>query len=297
MPTKPLEKVLNRDLSRASAREFAAIACPLLRELVNNGTHVFMRCWSSSSGDPNENAAPLILYLHIVEFVDAIEELLPNSCMVPAVPLVRSCFEALLQLEYILDNDGCYVERSLSWLKRYAKKRVAYHEFLDPTTCRGRPIARHLAADKDPVLARLPAAEEARERACSWRRLLSDPKLSGCSSFPNTDDLSKKMRRHAQYTYLYRRWSSIAHAEDLLHAVVVDSGGHAGVRRLRDPREGQQVAVCAAHYILHATLATLRKFRPGEERSTAQWYRREVKNPLETLSNLEIDFVEFREPY
>lgn len=291
MPTKPIKKLLNRHLSRAAACEFVEIACPLLRECVNNGTWVFMRCWDSSSVAPNENAAPLVLYLHIIEFVDAIEELLRNSCMVPSIALLRSCFEALLQLEYILEDDGCYTTRSLAWLKKFADNRVAYYEYVDPETERGRTVRKSIAEDKATKALGLPTAQRARKRARAWRGLLSDAEAAKCASLPSREELSKRLKRHAQYTFLYRKWSSIVHAQDLSHVIAVDSQGHSGVRRLRDPREAQEVALFAACYIVNATGAMLRKFRPGEEKAFADWFTKEVKDPLDKLWNLDIEFV------
>jgi hypothetical protein len=49
MPTEPLKNVLDPHFAVANAAGVISRACPLLRELVNNGTHVFRRCESEAS--------------------------------------------------------------------------------------------------------------------------------------------------------------------------------------------------------------------------------------------------------
>ncbi|MCA1554180.1 MAG: DUF5677 domain-containing protein [Chloroflexi bacterium] len=76
-----------------------------------------------------------MLYLHIIEMTDGIEALIAESCPIPAIPLVRSSFEARLSIEYILKAD--YQRRSLAWLLVYAHYRLNGYESLDPSTDRG----------------------------------------------------------------------------------------------------------------------------------------------------------------
>src|SRR3972149_1714156 len=100
VPTEPLRIVLDRDLAIAKAREIIDVVSPLLRELVNHGTSVFRRCQTEPRGDDREeDVPPLFLYYHILEMSDGIETLCASSCVNSAVPLVRSNFEALMQLE------------------------------------------------------------------------------------------------------------------------------------------------------------------------------------------------------
>ena len=150
MPTEPLEALLYRDLSKVAAKEIIGIASPLLQELVNYSTNVFRRCETSTTGNENEDVAVLMLYLHIIEIVDGIEVLISQSCPAPAEPLVRSAFEALLSIEYILEAD--YVQRSLSWLSIYAHNRLKFYESLDPANPKGQDFQKALAYENLPVI-------------------------------------------------------------------------------------------------------------------------------------------------
>ena len=50
MPTEPLKSILDRDLSKTLGKQTIELAVPLLRELVNDATHVFARCHDSAKG-------------------------------------------------------------------------------------------------------------------------------------------------------------------------------------------------------------------------------------------------------
>ena len=130
MPTEPRQDVLYRELSQIQANELNKVISPLLQEVINFATNVFIRCMSYSEGDENVDLAPFALYRHIMELSDGIEVLLSNACPVPAIPLLRSSFEALLSLEFITEDTDLYERRSLTWLASYVRKRLAVYESL-----------------------------------------------------------------------------------------------------------------------------------------------------------------------
>ncbi len=85
---------------KAEARSLIDAACPLLRELVNHATLVYVRCSRAPDRDriagENEGLAPAVLYQQIIELTDSLEVLMSESCVNGAVPLLRSAFEAIL---------------------------------------------------------------------------------------------------------------------------------------------------------------------------------------------------------
>lgn len=294
MPTKPLETILYRELSQVAAKDIIEIASPLLQELVNYSTNAFARCATSTSGKENEDLAVLSLYMHIIEMTDGVEVLVSRSCPVPAIPLVRSSFEALLSIEYILEAD--YVRRSLSWLADYCRKRLAFYESLDPSTARGKSFQKALSADKVVWNVTLPDLTEVQKaianlqsllarsqfhpieveskkckkkdkRRPNWYRLFNGPR--------SLQQLAQHLKRDAQYEVLYRRWSTVSHAHDFSRFITKTTEGDPAIRGLRDPSQIKDVTIFAASFILNATRLVLGKFRPGED--TAKWYKREVR--------------------
>jgi hypothetical protein len=284
VPTEPLESILYRDLSKVQAKPIIEIASPLLQELVNYSTNALVRCATSATGGVDEDIAVLALYRHIIEMTDAIEVLISQSCATPAIPLVRSSFEALLSMEYILESDQHYVRRSLSWLVCYVHERLDMYERLDSSTTKGDEFKRSLASDTIASSVELPAVARIRELQQNLQVLLAKPHLEPIESAfkshkrrpkwyqlfsgpSNLRELARHMNRSAQYDFLYRDWSRIVHARDALSFIARG--------RLRDSSEIKTVTNFVRYFLFEATRMVLAKFRPGE--NIGPWYIREVE--------------------
>ncbi|MFH1085671.1 MAG: DUF5677 domain-containing protein, partial [Chloroflexota bacterium] len=237
MPTQPLDRLLDREFSVVAARELIDMVSPLLVEIINYGTNVFARCATLGTSEPNEDLAPLMLYLHMLEFTDGIEALLRQSCVYPAIPLLRSCFEAYLQLEYILQDDGEYTNRSLGWLAHYARTRVKNREYFDPTSKVGTPIANLLRSDELCRNIEWPTPFAIKKDNEALSKLVRNMPKEAQGVVFQTEKLAKELSRYAQYTLLYRHWSSISHAVDVSRFIARSRDGGEGVRSLRNAEE------------------------------------------------------------
>ena len=298
MPTKPLESILYRELSRASARDLIEVACPLLQELVNHATNALSRCALSSSGKTDVDLAGLALYRHLIEITDGIEVLVSQCCALPAIPLLRSSFESLLAIEYLLKEKTEYERRALSWFVSYAYQRLALYERLDPTSGRGKQARDQYKDDlvllhlENLPLEKIPAAEE------NLRDLLAKPHLQGVvaeyarfkhphwyqlfSGPPNLERLARHLRRSALYDVLYRPWSRHAHAQDLVPLLQGSKRGKFSLGRVREPSQLRQVSGLAASFMLSGTRQMLAWYRPGE--NLKRWYTEEVQQRYNAIN-------------
>lgn len=299
MPTKPLKSILDRELSKAEAKELIELASPLLQELVNYSTNALVRCATigNLSGREDEDVAVLALYRHMIETTDGIEVLLSQSCSTAAIPLLRSSFEALLSIEYILQNEADYIQRSLSWLVGYVHKHLEMYERLDPSTNRGRDAKSLFDKDKIASKMQFPPAADAQKPMRNLQTILAKPHIQPIeaeydkckkprwyalfSGPSNLRMLADYLRRGGQYEILYRDWSTTAHAQDFLPFMARTSKGERTIGRLRHIREFKQVASHASAFVLDATRHVLSKYRPGENLAT--WYKREVQEPYRAL--------------
>lgn len=292
MPTRPLETLLYRELSQVEAKSIIDIASPLLQEFVNYGTHALVRCADSLIGEENEDLAVLALYRHLIEMIDGVEVLISQSCSAPAAPLLRSSFEALLYIEYILEDDAEYVRRSLSWLAGHAHRRLGIYRSLDRSTTAGKRFQEALKQDKtvqeftfppqdqvqraQKVLENLLSREQFREVEAEYSRPKRRPQWFQLFGGPaNRRELANRVGWNAQYHILYNIWSASVHAEDFSRFITRTSEGEAALPRMRDPREVKETAMFAATFILSGTRLVLSKFRPGE--NTDSWFLREIR--------------------
>ena len=268
-----------------------------MKEVVNYSTNAFARCADSAKGAENEDAAALSLYLHVIEMIDGAEVLISQCCSVPAIPLLRSSFEALLSLQYLFETQEEYVRRSLSWLADYIRRQIALHEMMDPSTPRGKQYQRTAENDEIVREIEMPPVEGARPEASNLRDVLATPQFEPIVKESqrltkaehrrpnwyhlfggpgNLQQLAQRLKRGAIYEIVYRKWSSVSHANDLSRVVT-------GEGRLRDPAQLREVMPYAPSFLFSATQLMIRKFRPGEFGSLQRWYLREVQADFQMM--------------
>jgi hypothetical protein len=292
MPTEPLESILYRDLTIAQARPVIDVAVPLLEELVNFGTHALVRCATSAQGGEDEDVAAMSLYRHIIEMTDGVAVLLSHSCAYASIPLVRSAFEALISIDYIIESDATYVTRSLSWLAGYMHQRIQMYELLDPATTRGQGFQHAMSTDDYVQSIPLPEKADIDAAIANLRGLLAMPQFSAIDNDLNAlqgrrhwyrlyggpndlRELAHCVGKSALYDFMYRYWSRVSHAEDFGAFLAKAADGQGTIGPIRDPNEMKNSANFAATVFLSATIAMIRKFRPGED--IRRWYEREVR--------------------
>ncbi len=305
MPTKPFEPLLYRERARVEAKKTIDIASPLLQELVNYATNAFQRCQAASTGEPHEDLPVLVSYLHVIEMTDGIEVLVSQSCPIPAIPLLRSSFEAQLTIDYILEAD--YQRRSFAWLVCYVHDRLSSYEMLDPSHQRGEDFAASISVDEISGFFSFPQFPDLPNAIQNLKSLLGKPnyqlveseyqrvkrknkrKPEWYSLFGGPNNL-RELSRHtghaAKYDGLYRYWSRIIHAGDLSRFLTRTSEGSPAFEPLRNPKDMEVVSSLAAWVILHATRKLLGKFRTGETESLRRWYIQEVRDRYLTLAKV-----------
>lgn len=297
MPTGPYEPLLYRELRKVEAKEIIEIASPLLQELVNYATNAFQRCQeSAAAGAADEHLPILASYYHVIEMTDGIEVLISQSCPIPAIPLLRSSFEAILTIDYILEAE--YRQRAFSWLVCYVHDRLSLYRMLDLSRPQGREFQTIFKADSVSRYMDFPTYPHLNEAIENLESLLNEPnwqtanaehlrlkkkwrrKPNWYSLFggPGTlRELARHLNRGAQYEILYRSWSSITHATDISRILTSTKDGFPAFNPIRNHAELKQVSKLASTFMLDATKKTLGKFRSGEMASLKRWYKREAR--------------------
>lgn len=207
-----------------------------LTKIVNDATIAIYKCQLSIGGDQaameagkrGEHIAPFVLYQHIIAMADGVAVLISQDRSAGSmVPLLRSMFEAVLFLEYILE--GNYEERSLSWFCSYIHKSIERYELIDPSTPKGKELLKTLGEEgtldsfhPDPapgtvveklnrvLVNELSEVEKKYKKGKDWYSSLDN----GPS---NIRELARHLHKMGHYLLLYRHWSSTIHASDASH--------------------------------------------------------------------------------
>lgn len=299
MPTDPHKDILYREFAVVQARDLFPKAAPLLREIINFGTNAFVRCMSVGGSEENVDLAPFALYRHILELTDSIEVMVENGCPAAATPNLRSAFEGLLALEYIMENPTDYRIRSLCWLATYIRRRLRSYRTLLASSSEGKEFLKSIEEDKTihefPSLPQekitaaianlesLLSKDQFQEIQNAFIRYKREPHWYQLFSGPsNLYELARHLRRPAQYDVLYREWSTSSHAVDFSPFLAPSPSGQSGIRGLRDVASTNHVTTFAATFLLDATRVLIDKFHPGE--MWGNWYMREVRDPLVTTA-------------
>ena len=277
---------------------------------MNAALMAFRRCEveAADKGKENEDVAALILFRQIIDMADGIEVLLAESCGTPAIPVLRSLFEASIGLTYLLSDDAKYVERSLSWLVTNIHNGIKERETLEPGTKKGgeyeklyekelgRPasgqpnaaIAAEIQsmeaglqnAQFGPIEAEYQRTRQQIRRVPAWYALFNGPK--------NLAELAEATENGALYRLLYGDWSGLGHANDL-GRFLSSQNERAMFDAVRRPNELQFIGQKTALLVVRAISQMINRFRRGE--NLEGWYLRDVKPLFDSLTDLNIEFT------
>ena len=88
----------------------------VMEKLVNYSSNLFARCFKSIEKDDLAASIVLLNFRNMIELADAIHILARECSVSPASILLRSLFESLLNVEYILQDDEHYKARAMGYL-------------------------------------------------------------------------------------------------------------------------------------------------------------------------------------
>lgn len=300
-PTPPFKSLLDPEYARQEARQIIDVACPLLRELVNFATHSFNDCQQGATTlGVDEAWGPLRLYYQIIEMIDAVEVLLRESCVHPAMGPLRSAYEAGLYLTFIHYHDD-FREASLAWFIGQVRQRITSLERKDPTA----------AAKAGEVIgiteADLRLYKEVQQKIAVYHKELQRPDLQALAlrvknakwyqalnAGDNLFDLSKTLDALEEeratreglpvmkiwlraYKFLKSQYDEVLHGGDFDRWATHNDAGAVVFTRIRDGGSARQVASNAANVILQATRLSVHRFRPDRDAHLQKWYVEKIQ--------------------
>lgn len=291
-PTEPWRELLDPEGAKAAAAADIAIACPMLRELVNYGSRVWGLCASQMPEGLDEGIAPARLYYHVLEMVDAIEVLLREASAHSTKLILRSEWEAYLQLAFLLRQTTRYRDATLAWVVGASRQKLKeLREILK-------------MAEREPADEHLVVSQLARNRIARMESGLAKPHLAAVSGWATDpwyrafgggisieqlaatlgrlekeQDAGQPIRQDVAYITFYRFGSSMVHASDYDRVMSRSKDGDGGnMEPIRGSgAEALNVASPAASVALAATRMMIARFAADRTAELADWYRQSIQ--------------------
>lgn len=303
MSTDPILGMLDREGSIEASHELIDIACPVLREVVNQATHVDQRCERYASGERDVDLPAFTLFRQIMEATDGMEVLLSSSCVQPCELLLRSSFEASLELGYLVETN--FRRRALSWVYCNLQHRIRDYENQHPDSQKGgefwdawkEEIGKLPDLDLSEFnelaegLRQVAREERFTEIAIEYENVGGRPHWFRLFDGPsNRRELAGRLGRLTEYDTFYGTWSTYAHGRSWSH--FIDAGasidkGRTIANSLRYGIRLPDVAVTAITLMIGGMEILLSHYRPAE--SLGPWVEREISEDLARLRELEIE--------
>lgn len=297
---KPL---LDRELSASNMQRLDDIACGPLREAVNDATRAFRRCLDAATASEEAPAAPFSLYRQSIQLATGIEVLLSTSCAEAAIPLLRSLFETVLGLKYILEESDSYRARSLACVFADMRRRLDFFKTVRDGKISSELAARlgesHIEGAVVPQIEKLQAALDEpfmedvskayKKRQTPRRRFPRWYSLDN-ATLTSLGKLADHLECRDMYLLAYSRWSGVVHGSSVTQAFDPVGDGTAGVKQVRHPEQLCQIAERTLDFLSDGTMEMLGRFRPAEEVSMMNWYRSQIIPAMERLKKIELKF-------
>jgi len=237
---------------------------------------------------------------NLIERIDGISVLARAGSAQNGYPLLRTAFETLLGLQYMLERDT--INRALAYQVRHAHRSIAFATLLDPTTPEGRELRasvaneefRHVLADTD---------AEADKEITHWAPMLTSPEYQAVeddwqtrtngdrkklvewySLFggpPHFRALTEHLNQRVAWNILYTMWSDVTHGTDAFNHVGKAREPEAvNFRPARNPEGIEKVCGFAVLFATQAAIAILSSYAPDALPDFRQRYRSTISSEL-----------------
>lgn len=302
MPTKAVEDLLPKELP-ADIDKVLEDLSTIIKEVVSYGTHVL--CWCANSGITGNEHAPLLLsFRHVLELLDAISVLIRKSCFEPTKLILRSIFETLLNMEYLLQSDfecrsrdflyfhALQQKKSLQSILDYKKSQIQYIKnpiiLKNLSTTFIKKVEREIGIfEKE--LDRPYIAESKKEYAAYKKKFRSNPgywfSLRGGPH--SISDLAEKLNKKERYIILYKEWSQLTHGTGVFQRKfqkAADGGTY--FIQLRLPSDNDIIPSLSISFGLDAIRLLIGKYLPHKFSDMTRWYDAEIRSKYLALSEM-----------
>jgi len=304
-PDNPHKGLLDRQESAGHIKEHFQPTVNLLREIVDYGTNLIVRCYETSDKKDYTDAVLLgTLLKHAVAMLDAIEVLVSEGAVFSANVQARSLFEAWLYIRWILHEDTenrakhyfvWQLRQDLRWAKRgldgSSEQQIFYDSIGD-----FKDVFKSNADDKqDDTIFHIQELEN----------LLNNPDLKDVNQgfeirkkrsgkdvdwftpcgVSNRADMATETKAEPQYRIFYEVYSDIVHASTVRQNVKFGNQSiiFTPIRHLEGIKELLTVVMT---FIFEVYRSILAHYRPFELMNFSKKYVEEWRQRFKTIKSV-----------
>lgn len=301
--TKPIEQIIPRNEPEEIKQNLSFLK-NILDELVNYGSIILASdLQKKDEVRGEESIAPIMLLRHALDLMDSISILVEKgSGDVPKV-LLRSLFETILGIEYILKGNSR--NRSLAFFVSDIIRQVELIKKLNTSTAEGTALNEIInteigvdtqilsrSFDLDlalknklsvlekeylsPIYQEYLRLRNKKVRHPAWYQYFGGP----TSIF----QLAKLLNRQGEYTLLYSKWSGAVHGTDIYLGKITstDVTGMVEIEQIRNFGDVQEVSKYSAIFSLRLLTLYVNARLPELKKSHSNWYKT-IKPKYEVL--------------
>jgi hypothetical protein len=264
------------------------------------------------------HATILLLMRHVVESVDGVSLLVAKGSAENCGPLLRSAFEALAGIIYILKGDT--ERRALAYQVAHIHKKIKLYRKFIPTDEIGRKLRAELKDDPllslfdqlqfdwekiiDNLKSTLMKSEYVPIQA-EWEQVKKGKKGTGTKDpnwytlFGGPNDLrglSLQIGKGSYYEILYRQWSDFAHAGGAFKAIRKGSGVGVSVRPVRCPEGIEQVCNFAYQICVETIMSVLKGVAADEWPKFQERINKELRSRALELATKKLIKINWEAP-
>jgi len=304
MPTEPAYEFVPRHLKKEEPEVFELLAkfSEVLEEAVNFGSQVFKWCNESLEGNADKEVPLILLFRHVLELLDAVSILIKESSAEPCKLQLRSLFEALLSINYLLEEDR--KERAYAFLVCHAFREIKTYKKFDPNTQQGKQFRGVLKgsilddldfggrydlekmANRKKELFKKEGYKEAykeldtlRENGRknpNWYEFYDGPR--------DLEQLAIHLNKREYYEIFYRYWSNYVHATDIISGNLGKSDEGTYLMSIRQPFEAQSIVSLSLTMVLEVYRIMINHYVPLNMVYYQNWYLENMQTRYKELS-------------
>jgi len=248
----------------------------------------------------------MVLTRHVCEQIDAVGVLAAAGCTEPCKPHLRSTFEAMLGIEYILEADS--ERRGMAYQLAHAHREVALCMEFDPAEQVGKQLIAELS--KDPLWAGMELPPTDAKTLAKWQAMFAKaewapletewqskkrrPEWYSLFGGPdNIQNLATHMTHVGMYKFLYRQWSNATHASDCLTKIAGSKTGQVHITTIRNPVGLRSVVRLSVSLCKAVARMILDRWGTTEQKAAADAeYATKIQPRFHGLGEITVNFVD-----